>query len=184
MGIVAWYLIFALIMIPVFFGFWFLYGIYKDTRPDKMKAVLVDQNKQVSVHRVTLDPTRKSFRIKGDKPVTKYMVVESAVVRTGMFRVPTSYYIHGRVEPINLLEMRAESSFSAVEFEEATEAHVAQDIISAFSNPALTPTTTMLLLVLVMVVALGFVWYDLSESLTAISDVLGINAVDESGMPQ
>ena len=179
MDMIAWYIVGTLFMIPVGFVANFALNIWKDTRPDKMRVVYVDSSKQISSRRVTIDGTGKTFQLPVGPRKTKYKIEPAAVVRSGMFRIPTSYYVLGRSEPLNLLEMKVENSISAEDFEEATEAHVARDIIDAFSDDFLSPTTTMILLIVVVCAVMGFVWYDLSGDLTTIIEGLGLNVPDE-----
>lgn len=178
MDMMAWYIVGTLFLIPVGFLLNFALNIWQDTRPDKMRAVYVDSNKQISSRRVTLDPGGKTFRLSIGKKM-KYKIEPAAVVRSGMFRIPTSYYILGQKEPLNLLEMKAETPISAEDFEEATEAHVAREIIAAFSDDFITPATTMIILVVIMCAVMGFIWYDLSGDLNTIIEGLGLDMPDE-----
>lgn len=173
MGIVFWYFISAIIAIPFLFLFYFLYGVYRDTRPGRMRAVFIDSNKSITAKMVTLQDNGKSFRIKNQR--AKYQVVAAAVARSGMFRIPTSYYIQGNTEPLNLLTMKAEVSLLATDFEEATETHVAADIIDKFSDPILTPLTGLIIVIIVVIIAVGASWNDISGDVTEIQDALGLN---------
>lgn len=179
MDMIAWYIVGTLFLIPVGFLLNFALNIWQDTRPDKMRAVWVNSNKQIESRRVTLEPNGKAFRASVGGKKTKYKIEPAAVVRSGMFRIPTSYYVLGRSEPLNLLEMKAEDSISAEDFEEATEAHVAREIIAAFSDDFITPATTMIILVVIIGVVMGFIWYDLSADLNTIIEGLGLNTPEQ-----
>lgn len=143
---------------------------WQDLRPNKMRAVFVDANRQVKSVRVSINSTGKDFS-HADR---KYSIIDKAVFRVGMFRVPTSYYRQDRKEPINLWDMVAESEMSAADFKEATESHVARDIINAFDSPLLSPTTSMLLIAGAVVVALGWFYMQISGRLDEIAAAVGV----------
>lgn len=179
MDMIAWYLVGVMILIPVAFLANFALNIWQDTRPDKMRAVYVNSNKQIESRRVTVDANGKTFKMSVGGKNTKYKIEPVAVVRSGMFRIPTSYYVLGRTEPLNLLEMRAEDSIASDDFHEATEAHVARDIIEAFTDSIITPATTMMILVVIIVAVMGLIWYDLNSSIDTIITGLGLDIPNE-----
>lgn len=174
---IMWIAITALVLPFVIFILYVLLGIWQDTRPNKMRAIFVTATGQLQKDRIDLQGDGKSFRVKhpGKNSRTKYMVVEDAIYRDGLFRVPTSLYRMGQSEPLDLERMKASDARTADEFEEATESHVAKDIIEAFHDPFINPTTTMIIFVLVLLVGLGLVYWGLNDKLNIIIDGLGLN---------
>lgn len=144
--------------------------IWQDLRPNRMRAVFVDAKRQVTAVRVTIGGSGKDF-VHGDK---KYNIVDSAVYRVGRFRVPTCYYRADRREPISLWDLRAESDITAADFKEATEAHVARDIINAFDTPLLSPTMSLMLIGLAIAAVLFFVYSKLNGRLDEIATAVGV----------
>lgn len=175
MTLVAWYVVGVLIAIPVLFFLNWLYGIWRDTRPDRMRAIFISEDRQLVNKRVKIGPDGKSFRIVlAGKKRQKYAIKDTAVVRTGTFRIPTSVYVLGRSEPLDLLQMKATDSIASGDYEEATESNVALQIIKAFSDDFISPTTTLLLVIVAVVVVVGFGWWDTSQDLNTIIDGLGL----------
>lgn len=168
----AWLIIAAPVVMYVL---WEIYGVWLDTRPNKMKAVFFDGSRRVRVARVDLNHDGKSFNVKGTKGRKgKYHVVESAIYRTGLWRVPTSYYKWGFADPIDQLELASMSSKTADEYHEATEAHVARDIIETFSSPMITITSSMLIVIATVAIANAIVYIQLNTKLDEIMLALGI----------
>ncbi len=168
--IMAW----AMIVAPVLlYLLWEGYGIYQDTRPNRMKAVFINDARQIKVIRVTVGEDGKTFSVAG-KIETKYHVQEQCIYRGGMFRVPTSYYVVGQADPINIKSVSSESSQTAEAFHEATEAHVARDIIKSFEQPLVTITTSMIITLAVVVIANAYIFIQLKQQLDSIQNVLGV----------
>ena len=99
-----WIFIAFLVAVPVLYGANEAWNVWRDLRPDKMRAVFILGDKQIRSMRVTINSNGKTFDVsqgKG-KRAHKYVIAESAVFHSGRFRIPTSYYNWGRIEPINL----------------------------------------------------------------------------------
>lgn len=167
----AWAMIIAL---PVLYGLWELYGIYLDTRPNKMRAVFIDESRHVIPKRVSINADGKTFTVtQGDK-ATKYHIQESCIYRIGTWRVPTSYYAIGQSDPIDIRKASSDSTQSAEDFQEATEAHVARDIINSFSEPFITITSSMFIVMAVVAIANGIVFVQLKSEIAIIKTALGV----------
>ena len=173
-----WFAIATLVAPFVIFAINLLWGIWQDTRPNKMRAIFLTASGDLQKARIDLQGDGKSFRIlhPGMKTKKKYHVIDGPIYRDGMFRVPTSFYRMGQMEPLDLEGMKAASgSKTADEFEEATESHVAKDIIEAFHDPFITPTTTMIIVIGVVIVGFTLVYWGLNSQLEIIIDGLGLN---------
>lgn len=170
----------AMLAAPVvLYLLWELYGIWLDTRPYKIKAVFFDESKRVMIARVNLNSNGKTFSMSsgmgsGKNRKGKYHVVESCIYRTGLWRVPTSYYKLGDADPIDQIKLASASTLTAQDFHEATEAHVAQDIIESFSQPMFTITTSMMIVIGVVAIANAILYVQLNSKLDEISAALGI----------
>ena len=165
----------AMIIAPVvLYGLWEVYGIYLDTRPNKMRAVFIDESRRVRSIRVTLADDGKTFSRSSDDIATKYHVQEQCIYRLGTWRVPTSYYVTGQADPVNIRESSSESTQTSEAFHEATEAHVARDIINSFSEPFITITSSMLIVIVVTVMTGAFVYIQLKNEIGIIKAALGV----------
>lgn len=160
-------------MAPVLYLLWEAYGIYQDTRPNKMRAVFINESRHVSPQRVNINEDGKTFTVGKNKPM-KYHIQEACIYRIGTWRVPTSYYATGQADPIDIRNASSTSTQSAEAFHEATEAHVARDIINSFSEPFITITSSMMIVLAVVAIANGVVYVQLNSQLDIIKAALGI----------
>lgn len=114
---------------------------------------------------VTRHIVKKTNHGKGGERFTladkTYRVIPDLVYRTGLWRVPTAYYIAGRMTPIDLLDVKSEK-YTAEDYNVATEHHVVEGLLTAFRDSVLTPEMSLILLGLVVLGASGGVYYVLN----------------------
>ena len=166
-------------LIPILYGLWEVYGIWLDTRPGKMRAVFINESRHVKPTRVNINDDGKTFTVGKGEKAQKYHIQEKCIYRIGTWRVPTSYYATGQADPIDIRNASSESSQTSEAFHEATEAHVARDIIHAFSESFITLTSSMMIVLAVVAIANGFVFIQLKSELDLIKAALGIAGVVE-----
>ena len=169
------YMAWGVIVIPVLLYFaWEAYGIWLDTRPGKMRAVFINESRHVSPQRVNINEDGKTFTVGKNDKKFKYHIQEKCIYRIGTWRVPTSYYATGQADPIDIRNASSQSTQSSEDFHEATEAHVARDIINSFSESMITITSSMMIVIVTVVIANGFVYIQLKEEIGKIATALGV----------
>ena len=172
-----WIFIAFLIAVPVLYGANEAWNVWRDLRPDKMRAVFILGDKQIRSMRVTINSNGKTFDVsqgKG-KRAHKYVIAESAVFHSGRFRIPTSYYNWGRIEPINLKSLTSETEISSEDFHEGVESNIGSQIIREFQETFLTPQMSLMIILAVLAIGLGFVYVQLNSQLEVIIEGLELN---------
>lgn len=165
------------IIVPILlYALYEVYGIYLDTRPNKMRAVFINESRHVTPKRVNINGDGKTFTVTKGDVATKYHIQEKCIYRVGTWRVPTSYYVTGQADPIDIRTASSDSTQSAQDFQEATEAHVARDIINSFAEPFITITSSMMIVIVVVAIANGFLYVQLKSEIKLIADALGVVA--------
>ena len=150
----------------------FIFAIWKDIRPffqpEHMYAIVINPDRSRTSY--FLKPNSGAFLIKFGKTDTKYSIDQRCVYTTGRFNTGTLYYLRGISAPVNFSTMKTENEITASDFHEATESHVARDIIKSTEEQFLSPLIIMLIICLVVVVSAGFVYFKLSGPISDIQE--------------
>ena len=140
-------------------------------RQDRLRIFIIDASR--TIKRSTVKYADNIFTI-GERT---YTVDPDRIYKTGLFRIPTAFYVQDDIEPKDFLDPKARSKFSAKEFNERTTNHIVKDIIAAFQEPFLSPTMSFILVAVAVVGGIGFLWWDLGGKLKEIIELLNaINA--------
>lgn len=148
-------------------GFMPLRDMYYATRPDRMVARLIDQDGNEKTYSVKFD--EKGFTIGNHH----YDVAPGCFTRGGMFRQPRATYFEGIADPVNIRSVELESGYSSRKAKELTENHTAREVIDALGDEMLSPTTTFFILVGVMVVGFGLIYFTINQKLDSIIAIVG-----------
>ena len=109
-----------------------------------------DKNEIHALIKLSVDDEKFTFRRK------KYIVEKDSILHAGRLRLPQMYYIFGRAEPLDLLGMKDQTQLSALDYEIVAENTVAQQLLSAFIPPFISPTMSFLIISgLVVISAIG-----------------------------
>ncbi len=129
--------------------------------PKRMRANVLYRDGHITRHVVKIMIEGKAARFKiGGKT---YRVVPELVYRTGLWRVPTSYYVVGTITPLDLGGKAAVGTYTAEDYHQATEHHVVEGLLNAFKTGILTPETTLILMALLIVGVGGGLWYTFGQ---------------------
>lgn len=149
---------------------YFAWDIYKSLSPHYLKVYIAYSS---------LDIRKATKKIKVESGVEtiivnkeKYVVDNSRMYRTGLFRCPTSFYVAGCAEPISLLNFKELSKVSSIDYHEATENHVVSQVIKAFKENFIPQDVGFSLIFIVMAAGFAGLYYMLNKKLDLIVEML------------
>lgn len=135
----------------------------------RIRANLIypDQSIKRHVVKVTSRAGRaSSVTIKGKT----YRVVPERIYRTGLWRVPTSYYVTGKTTPLELTENPGD--ISATDYYQAVENNITEGLLRFFQKPLLTPEVSLLILGILIAGGIGYLWWDGQQQFTQVMQIL------------
>lgn len=119
-------------------------------------------------------PNSTEFTIKFKGKSYNHEINTDLKYQTVRWRLPHSFYIVGRREPVDVLKARIYSKTSAEAYHQLGTNTVTRDLFKAFASETLSTSTAFLLLGLVVVGGLAALGWYLDQRIAEIGTALGV----------
>ena len=145
-----------------------VYSIFKPLfHPNHLFVVIFEKDRRVS--RYFLQPKNGTIIFKKEKQ--KYQIDPTRIHQTGRWNVNTIYFLRDRSEAIDIPNMKVTGVKSATDHHEATENHVAADFFHALTENYVSPVTSLLIIVVVLVIGFGVIYWKFNEKLNTANEL-------------
>lgn len=140
------------------------YQMWVDLQPNTLRVRII------TIEKTVLTYTIRTKGIEFENAGKRYRIIPDRIYRTGKLRVPTAYYKENVPDPLDLLttpqpEIDAKSYYLAI------YAHVARDIILAFTE-SLSQMQLFIILIVLMLLGFGAVYWTLGNKIDDLATIV------------